>query len=210
MEEHAGCPKCASFDLTRANGHKDTVAHRNGFVTFRDLRVGEELFLPEKWFDPAFADDNLYPPAYFASLPYADGVTPSPFGEMAPVILSHFRALDDAAEQVRDLDERDGVEFLSCAPRTAAEIIAAASPAFSSENADAGWHAQYAKDVADWAIKGAQALSADLALRSPEHFAGMRAEIQDALESALYSARLALQAMYGSLQPPTPTKGNHP
>jgi hypothetical protein len=69
---HVGCPKCA-IDLVRANPHKETVTHPNGFVTFKDLHVGENLNLPDKWWSKEF--DEL-PPSYFAALPHPDGVTP--------------------------------------------------------------------------------------------------------------------------------------
>jgi hypothetical protein len=68
----AGCPKC-SVDLVRANPHKKTITYPNGFVSFRELRAGEKLNLPDKWFDGTL--DRL-PKSYFAALPYADGVTP--------------------------------------------------------------------------------------------------------------------------------------
>jgi hypothetical protein len=49
------------------------VVHPNGFVTFKELRAGERLELPEKWFDGSMDD---LPSSYYAALPYADGVTP--------------------------------------------------------------------------------------------------------------------------------------
>lgn len=72
QEHHAACPKC-SVDLIRANPQKSTIVYPNGFVSFRDLRAGESLWLPEKWFDGTL---DRMPREYFASLPYADGVTP--------------------------------------------------------------------------------------------------------------------------------------
>lgn len=65
-----GCPKCAR-DLVAANPHKASTVHPNGFVTFRELQVGETLNLPEIW----EGDNDRRPPEYFKSLPYADGVT---------------------------------------------------------------------------------------------------------------------------------------
>jgi len=70
--EFAGCMKC-SRDLIAANPHKATVTYPNGYVTFKELREGEKLNLPDKWWSKEF--DEL-PPAYFASLPHPDGVTP--------------------------------------------------------------------------------------------------------------------------------------
>lgn len=68
----AGCPRC-SRDLVRANPHKAAVVYPNGFTTFKELRAGEKLVLPEKWFDGTL---DQMPHRYFAALPYADGVTP--------------------------------------------------------------------------------------------------------------------------------------
>jgi len=68
----AGCPKC-SRDLVLANPHKETVAHPNGFLTFKEMRAGEVLNLPDKWFDGTL---DQMPVSYFASLPHADGITP--------------------------------------------------------------------------------------------------------------------------------------
>ena len=69
---HAGFPKCARDLVLIANPHKATVTHPNGFVTFKELHVGEQLNLPDKWWTKEF--DEL-PPAYFAALPHPDGVT---------------------------------------------------------------------------------------------------------------------------------------
>jgi hypothetical protein len=68
----AGCPKCAR-DLVEANPHKPTVVYPNGYRTFTELKAGEVLDLPEKWFDGTL---DALPSEYFAALPYADGVTP--------------------------------------------------------------------------------------------------------------------------------------
>lgn len=65
-----GCPKCAR-DLVAANGHKQSAVHPNGFISFKDLRVGETLNLPEIW----EGENDKRPVEYFKSLPYADGVT---------------------------------------------------------------------------------------------------------------------------------------
>jgi hypothetical protein len=67
----AGCPKCA-IDLVPANPNKPADVKPNGFVTFKALRPGEVLNLPDKWFTKEF--DEL-PPAYFARLPSPDGTT---------------------------------------------------------------------------------------------------------------------------------------
>lgn len=70
--EKVGCPKCA-IDLIDANPHKETIVYPNGYKTFRSLREGEKLNLPDKWSDGTL---DAMPPEYFAALPFADGVTP--------------------------------------------------------------------------------------------------------------------------------------
>lgn len=67
----AGCPKCSNL-LVAANPDLPTVTHPNGFKTFRELRVGQRLRLPDAWFDGSL---DAKPQSYFDALPYADGVT---------------------------------------------------------------------------------------------------------------------------------------
>jgi len=57
--------------LVAVNGHKQSVTHPNGFITFKDLRVGETLNLPEIW----EGENDKRPAEYFKALPHADGVT---------------------------------------------------------------------------------------------------------------------------------------
>jgi len=47
---HCGCPKCVR-SLVLANPHKARMTYSNGFVTFRELYQGEQLNLPDSWFD---------------------------------------------------------------------------------------------------------------------------------------------------------------
>lgn len=70
-DEHAGCPKCATA-LVTANPGKASVELPNGYKTFKELRVGETIFLPDEWFD---GRHDARPPSYFKALPSADGVT---------------------------------------------------------------------------------------------------------------------------------------
>lgn len=181
--EHAGCPKC-SRDLTLVNEHKPTVTYPNGYVTFKSLQIGEQLRLPDKWFDPRF---ELLPPAYFASLPYADGVTPSPFGAAAPGILRDFRALDVAADKLTALanagSHMDDEAFASDARNVAAAINAAYQPALG--NASASQYVHAAQEALRWATQ-----------------AETRAEIQKALAGALGDAQLAMKELYSTTQPP--------
>ncbi len=86
---HAGCPKC-SRDLIAANPHKPIRRFPNGYVTFQELRAGEKLRLPDKWWSKEF--DEL-PPSYFAALPNPDGVTGvgatyTELGPLDPVVLA--------------------------------------------------------------------------------------------------------------------------
>lgn len=48
--DFTGCPKCTR-DLVLSNPQKGYVTYPNGFITFRELYVGEVLNLPDKWFD---------------------------------------------------------------------------------------------------------------------------------------------------------------
>ena len=61
----AGCPKCAA-DLVAANPQKQAVRYPNGFVTFKDLHVGEVLNIPDKWSNGTL---DALPKAYFDNLP---------------------------------------------------------------------------------------------------------------------------------------------
>jgi hypothetical protein len=83
----AGCPKCAR-DLIDANPHKPSVVHPNGFRSFRELQVGEQLLLPEKWFN---GELDRMPQSYFNALPYADGVTPG-VGQSPSDVISSAKA----------------------------------------------------------------------------------------------------------------------
>lgn len=196
-DEHASCPKCAK-DLILANGHKETVVHPNGFISFKELRVGEVLNLPEKWFDPGF---DLLPPAYFASLPYADGVTPSPFGEDAPGILRDFRALDVAAEKLRALTAMENQAFAKNVSDVAEAIDAAVEPALHSAIEMAARQAFSAKEAVRAAIPSSKMFTAFLSTGIST--AKARADVLQALTAALSNARYALKERYGAVQPPS-------
>ncbi len=190
-DDMAGCPKCCA-DLVKKNWQKETITYPNGYVTFKSLVPGETLNLPEKWFDPAF---DLLPPAYFASLPYADGVTPSPFGKMAYVILRDFRALDNAADSVRALEAMDDHQFAMHAGDAATEIDAAVQPAIGRSQ-----YAQAAQEAVRMAAMHSRMFSTFLAAGLSSTNA--RAEVQAALAAALLSAQRAVGELYGSVQPP--------
>jgi hypothetical protein len=76
-DDMAGCPKCAR-DLVEANAHRASVRHTNGYLSFAEpLVVGEQLWLPDKWFDGSL--DRL-PRSYFDDLPKV----PAGLGELPP------------------------------------------------------------------------------------------------------------------------------
>jgi hypothetical protein len=190
-DDMAGCPKCTR-DLVYANPGKPIVTYPNGFVSFRDLRVDEVLALPEKWFDPAF---ELLPPAYFGSLPYADGVTPSPFGALAPVILRDFRALDVAADKLRAIVEMGDQAFAKSIPDVAEAIDSAVQPALGRSQ-----YAQAASNAIGLAIPASKMLTAFAASGLPT--AQARAEVLQALRVALNNAQRAIGEVYATIQPP--------
>jgi hypothetical protein len=194
MDEHASCPKCA-IDLVRANAPpKEVIVHPNGFLTFRELRVGERLRLPEKWFEPRF---ELLPPAYFASLPYADGVTPSPFGDMAVVILHDFKVLDVAADRLEALSRMDDATFAKSVGPVAEAISTAADPAF--DHSDGLQFALAAQQDIRNAMPHGQAFStfAAAGLAAPN----ARISVMEALSSGLTNAYRAIGQKYGKIQP---------
>jgi hypothetical protein len=190
-DDMAGCPKCCA-DLVKANWQKEAITYPNGYVTFKSLVPGETLNLPEKWFDPAF---DLLPPAYFASLPYADGVTPSPFGKMAYVILRDFRALDNAADLVRGLEAMDDHRFAMHAGDVAVSIDAAVEPAIGRSP-----YAQAVQEGVRLAASHSRMFSTLLAAGLPRTNA--RAQVQATLAAVLLNAQRAVGELYGSVQPP--------
>jgi hypothetical protein len=194
----ASCPKC-SVDLVRCNDGKEIVTYPNGYVSFKELRAGEQLRLPEKWFEPRF---ELLPPAYFGSLPYADGVTPSPFGDLAPVVLRDFRALDVAANKLCALTTMDDATFASNMNDAADAINASVQPALASTTPSAVQYAQGARDALKWAIQCGQMFQMSLDMGATQFPAKARTDVQKALTTALGNAQYALKEMYATLQPP--------
>jgi hypothetical protein len=197
-DDMAGCPKCAR-DLVLANPSKETVAYPNGFLSFKELRVGEQLCLPEKWFEPRF---DLLPPAYFASLPYADGVTPSPFGEAAAGVLRDFRALDVAADKICVLATMDERAFASNMHDAADAINATLDPPLASSNVAAVEFAQAARGALKSAIQCGQMLQMSIDMNATEFPAKARADVQNALVLALKNAQFAMKELYATMQPP--------
>ncbi len=119
---HAGCPKC-SIDLIRANPHKPTVTYPNGYVTFKELRRGEKLNLPDKWWSKEF--DEL-PSSYFAALPYADGVTPGKkIGVGAPPYSDDLVAAAKAANSALESDNDAGLDYCVTVSRPGSSVNSA-------------------------------------------------------------------------------------
>jgi len=192
----AGCPKCAR-DLIAANPHKASVTMPNGFVTFRDLAVGERLNLPEKWFDGSL---DARPPSYFAALPYHDGLTPSTLGSAAAGILGDYTALDAASASVDALAQLSDQEFTSAVDAAGVLIGSAVSEATRGTNPAASGYAQDANAGVYWAKQRALEMAAAIEAGDLTAAAGARPEIQNVLATAMGSARLALQALYGGAQ----------
>jgi len=116
-----------------ANPHKKAVVYPNGFTTFDELRPGEKINLPDKWFSKEF--DEL-PPVYFRALPHPDGKTPSVLGALADGVLSDFAALEEAATRVGALAAMSDGEF-SLNMSAAADSIDRAVQGASGPDADA-------------------------------------------------------------------------
>ncbi len=181
----AGCPKCA-VDLIRANPHKPTRMHANGYRTFREMTVGERLRLPEKWFNGAL--DGL-PKAYFVGLSHHDGVTG----------LGDYPTLDQAITQVSILDTMDDITF-NLSAGVVADLIDMSISGVGTSTAAAS--ATFAKDThtsTSWARQRNMDMADAITARNIEAAASARYDVRNALTTALGSARLCLQAYYGGV-----------
>lgn len=200
----AGCPKCAR-DLIASNAHKEAVVHPNSFVTFKELRVGEKLVLPEKWFTKEF--DEL-PPAYFAALPHPDGVTPSKLGVgVAAGVLGDYTALDVASAKVSALSAMPDQQFSAAVNDTAAAIdtsVREVDEGIGAAALRAGPYAQDARRRTNEARQRNTRLTAAITAGDQPTAFQVRRDILSDFSAALASARLALQTFYGSgsQQPP--------
>jgi hypothetical protein len=180
----AGCPKCAC-ELARTNPHKSAVRKPNGFLTFRELVVGETLHLPDEWFHPA--RDRL-PPTYYQILPHADGVTPGALGT-----LGDQPALDQAVTKVAALAAMPDAAFVQAVGDAGAAIDAAAKEAYGASTApDAAAKAKSVQDATRWAWQRNRDLAAAVAANNRETITRARLDIQNALATALGNARLAV------------------
>lgn len=204
---YAGCPKC-SRDLISANRHKPTVTHPNGYVSFAELREGERLNLPSKWFDGSL--DGL-PTAYFAALPYHDGVTPGKFGVGTPNVLNDYAALDVASAKVGALAALGDQAFAAAVNSAADAVDASVREIGNATTVPTVYAAPYAQEARAATAKARQynatVLDSAIAAGDAQEAFQARTEILKGLSSALGSARLALQAFYGDAgagQPATP------
>jgi hypothetical protein len=203
--EMAGCPKCGGADFVRANPHKPTHTHPNGYVSFLALHVGEKLALPEKWFN---GDLDARPRSYFAALPHPDGVTPSKLGVGAAGVLGDYAALDVASAKVGAIAALSDQPFSAAVNDTAAAIDASVQEV-AGVGAPAVYAIPYAQEVRRATNQARQRNVALLAaIAAGDQSAGFqaRSDITHELSGALVSARLALQAFYGDAgQTPIPT-----
>lgn len=205
-DEMAGCPKCA-IDLVRANPHKKSVVHPNGFASFESLREGEKLKLPEKWFN---GDLESRPRAYFAALPHYDGMTP---GVGAPNVLNDYAALDAAAARVGSLAALGDQAFAAAVNGAADAVDASVREIGEAETTPTVYAAPYARDARAATAQARQynatVLDSAIAAGDAQEAFQARTEILKRLSGALGSARLALQSFYGdagagSVEPTAP------
>lgn len=188
----AGCPKCA-VDLVKANRHKPARSLPNGFVTFQSLVPGETLNLPDKWFDGTL---DTRPRAYFAALPYADGVTPSTLGLAAAGVLADYATLDEATALVGTLPSLDDASFSAAVPDAANLIDSSIASEVGDMSGTAVVHAQNVR-VSTSAARARNAdLSAALAAGDETSATRARLDIQNSFSTAISNARIALQSYY--------------
>lgn len=192
--EMAGCPKCAR-DLLSVNLHRNTVVYPNGFATFQDLREGETINLPAKWFN---GDLDRRPKAYFAALPYHDGVTP---GVGGPGVLNDYATLDAASAAVAALAVMDDRTFNLAADAAGALVDQSIREADGSASPGIAAYAQATHIATSWAKDQNTALSKALATGDAAAATVARQAVQTALSTALDSAHLALGAIYGDTPP---------
>jgi hypothetical protein len=205
----AGCPKC-SVDLIAANPQKPTVTLPNGFKTFRTLRAGETINLPDKWFDGTL---DSRPQAYFAALAYADGVTPSTLGDYAAGVLGNFAALDAATAKVGAMASMDNQSFSNAVGDAGSAIDASIAEAYASGNPAAAQPAQATQQGTQWAWQRNQDLANALVMSggaATSNVTQARLDIQNALATALGNAKQALYALYQPVTGPGGTSGFSP
>ena len=178
----AGCPRC-SRDLVAVNAHKPAVTKPNGFRTFRDLRVGEKLNLPDSWFDGTL---DRMPASYFAALPHHDGVTAG-VGALG----------DPASDAVAALALVDDRTFSMGVGPAATLLDQSVSQADGSTNPGIAAYAQATHLATNSARQHNQDLQAAIDAGNQQAITAARQNVQADLTAAAASAGLALQAIYG-------------
>lgn len=189
----AGCPRCA-IELPRVNEGLPTFRHPNGLITFRELRVGQILNLPDEWFHPA---REVLPPTYYKILPHADGRTCGTLGDA----LGDFPELDAAVTSVAALAAMGDAAFTRAEGDAGSKIDAAVSEVANSPSPDASAKAKSVTDSTHWAWQRNQDLAAAIAAKDAATVTKARLDIQNALATALGNARLAILAHYPSASP---------
>lgn len=192
--EMAGCPKCA-VDLIKANPHKPARTFPNGFVTFQSLAAGETLNIPDKWHDGSL---DTRPRAYFAALPFSDGVTPSTLGLAAAGVLADYATLDQATALVGELPGLDDASFSAAVPDTANLIDSSITKEVGDMSGAAVVHAQNVRNSTTLARQRNADLAAALAAADDQATTKARLDIQNAFSTAISDARIALQSYYDS------------
>lgn len=179
----AGCPRCAR-DLIAVNAHKQAVTHPNGFRSFKELRVGEKLRLPDRWFN---GELDKMPPAYFASLPHHDGVTPGVHG-----VGALGDPMSDAVSALAQLDDRT---FSVAADPAIALIEQSVMMAEGNPNPGIAAYASATRIATNAAKQRNGELIAAIAAGDQAGATRARLDVQNDLLTAVDTAGLALQAM---------------
>lgn len=204
----AGCPKCGGIDFVRANPHKEAVTYPNGFTTFKNLRVGEKLNLPDKWFSKEF-DER--PKKYFAALPAVDGKTPSSLGLAAAAgVLADYSAFDTAVSTIASLASMTPQSFSNAVDAACTLIDQSVHEADGSTNPGIAAYAQAVHLSTNAARQANQVLVSALTSGDQAAITKARADIQQNLTTALDAAKMALQAVYGGGSPATPATPTTP
>lgn len=157
------------------NLHKKAITRPNGFVTFRELRVGETLNLPDEWFHPA---REKLPATYYKILPHHNGVTRGTLGDSPE--------LDPAVTAVAQLAALDDTSFIKAVGDAGKKVDAAVSGADAAK-------AKLVRDATHWAWVRNRDLATAVAANDRAAVTRARLDIQNALSTALGNAHLAIQ-----------------
>jgi hypothetical protein len=179
-DDMAGCPRCG-IELARVNGHKIAITKPNGFVTFKELRVGETINLPDEWFHPA--RENL-PPTYYRILPHPNGVTPGSLGGT----LGDLPDLDAAVATVAQLAALDDAAFVRAVGDAGTKVDATVRGSTDAAKA------RVVTDATRWAWNRNRDLAAAIAASDRATVTRARLDIQNALATALGDAATLARA----------------